>query len=180
MTMLKQLLSICLILLCIISCCEQHAEKKFLTQYEFEDYSLFSDVHIFIRGTDRYYNPIVFVSAPQLFDDSKYGCYVVVLDKNNQQVIRAGWMGEGPIEADTLTLKKMAQCFLDYRIPRLDVDKQGNVFVYLRDVETLALVRFTDGSEIEKQNNKCDEKGIHYWERKWKKVRGNRYRYESK
>ena len=57
-------------------------------------------------------------------------------------------MTEYDVEADTLKLQHLAQTFIMYRIPRLDVDTAGNVFVYLKDVETLALVRFIDEKEM--------------------------------
>ena len=55
---------------------------------------------------------------------------------------------------------------MKYEIPRLDVDEQGNVFIYLKDVETLALVRFVNESELMKRSK----------ETKWIKVKDNWYK----
>jgi len=41
---------------------------------------------------------------------------------------------------------------MKYKIPRMDVDTAGNVFIYLKDVETLALVRFANEDELQKRN----------------------------
>ena len=147
--MLKQIVTNCLIMLCFNSCIGQSEEKAFLAKYEFEDFSQFKNVSVIIRGGDSQRNPIIFVDAPHLVrDTSKVGCYVVILDKKNHQVIKAKWMTEYDVEADTLKLQHLAQTFIMYRIPRLDVDTAGNVFVYLKDVETLALVRFIDEKEM--------------------------------
>ena len=136
-------------MLCFNSCIGQSEEKAFLAKYEFEDFSQFKNVSVFIRGGDNQRNPIIFVDAPHLVrDTSKVGCYVVTLDKKTYQVIKAKWMTEYDVEADTLKLQHLAQTFIMYRIPRLDVDTAGNVFVYLKDVETLALVRFIDEKEM--------------------------------
>ncbi len=147
--MLKQIVTNCLIMLCFNSCIGQSEEKAFLAKYEFEDFSQFKNVSVFIRGGDNQRNPIIFVDAPHLVrDTSKVGCYVVMLDKKTTKVIKAKWMTEYDVEADTLKLQHLAQTFIMYRIPRLDVDTAGNVFVYLKDVETLALVRFIDEKEM--------------------------------
>jgi hypothetical protein len=136
-------------MLCFNSCIGQSEEKAFLAKYEFEDFSQFKNVSVFIRGGDNQRNPIIFVDAPHLVrDTSKVGCYVVMLDKKTTKVIKAKWMTEYDVEADTLKLQHLAQTFIMYRIPRLDVDTAGNVFVYLKDVETLALVRFIDEKEM--------------------------------
>lgn len=43
---------------------------------------------------------------------------------------------------------------MQYNISRLEVDEPGNVFVYLKDVEKLALVRFANENELQKRNKK--------------------------
>lgn len=53
-----------------------------------------------------------------------------------------------------------------YRIPRLDVDTTGNVFVYVKDIETLALVGFANENELQKRNK----------ETKWINIKSNWYK----
>ena len=136
------------------SCIGQSKEKAFLAKYEFEDFSQFKNVSVFIRGIDSERNPIIFVDAPHLVrDTSKVGCYVVILDKKNYRIINAKWtLTKDSVNADTVKLQHLAQAFIQYKIPRLQVDEQGNVFVYLKDVETLALVRFANENELQKRN----------------------------
>ena len=149
-----------------LSCIGQSKEKSF-SQYEFEDFSQFKNVSVFIRGGDSERNPIIFVDAPHLVrDTSKVGCYVVTLDKKNYQVIKAKWMTESIVNADTLKLQQLAQTFMQYKIPRLNVDEQGNVFVYLKDVETLALARFANENELQKRNKEV----------KWINIKHNWYK----
>lgn len=50
-------------MLCLNSCIEQSAEKAFLAKYEFEDFSQFKNVSIFIRSVDSERNPIIFITA---------------------------------------------------------------------------------------------------------------------
>ncbi len=154
-------------MLCFNSCIGQSKEKAFLTKYEFEDFSQFKNVSVFIRGGDSERNPIIFVNAPRLVrDTSNVGCYVVILDKKNYQVIKAGWMVEYDVKADTVKLQQLAQTFMQYKIPRLRVDGQENVFVYLKDVETLALVRFANENELQKRNKEI----------KWINIKHNWYK----
>lgn len=166
--MLKQIVTNCLIMLCFNSCIGPSYEKAFLSKYEFENFSQFENTSVFIRGGDCQGNPIIFINAPHwVRDTSKVGCYAVVLDKKSAQVIRAKWtLTESNVNADTLKLQQLAQTFMQYKIPRLKVDGQGNVFVYLKDVETLALVRFTNENELLKQSK----------EMKWVRIKKNWYK----
>ena len=75
-------------------------------------------------------------------------------------------MIEYDVEADTLKLQQLAQTFMRYRIPRLDVDTAGNVFVYVKDVETLALVGFANENELQKRSK----------ETKWINIKSNWYK----
>jgi hypothetical protein len=133
---------IAILLMCSLSqrCSQQREEKNFLDKYEHEDFSQFNGVSVFIRGGDSEKNPIIFVNAPHLIKDtSRVGYYVVTMDKNKYKVIKAKWMTEHYVEADTLKLQQLAQKFMKYKIPRMNVDTLGNVFIYLKDVETLSL-----------------------------------------
>jgi hypothetical protein len=67
-----------------------------------------------------------------------------LLDRKSYQVIQSHWMTDYDVDADTLKLQQLAQALMRYGIPRLSVDEQDNVFVYLKDVETLALARFAN------------------------------------
>jgi hypothetical protein len=83
-----------------------------------------------------------------------------------KQVIKAKWTTEYYVEADTIQLQHLAQTFIKYKIPQLNVDKQGNVFIYLADVETLALVKFANESELQKRSKEV----------KWVNVTSNWYK----
>ena len=162
---MRKLIIFCLIMLCFNSCIGP--EKVFVAKYEFEDFSQFKNVCVFVRDVDGERNPIIFVDAPHLVrDTSKEGCYGVTLNKKNYQVIKAGWAVEYDVKADTLKLQHLAQTFMQYKIPRLQVDEQGNVFVYLKDVETLALVRFANENELQKRNKEI----------KWINIKHNWYK----
>lgn len=87
-------------------CCAYFDKKAFLAKHEFEDFSQFKNVSLFIRGGDNERNPIICVDAPHLVrDTSKVGFYVVILDKKTDQVKKAKWMTEYDVEADTLQLQ---------------------------------------------------------------------------
>lgn len=165
--MIKQIMINCMILLCFNGCIGQSNEKKFLAKYEYMDFSQFKNASVFIRGVDSERNPIVFVDAPCMVrDTSKVGCYVVVLDRKNHRVLNARWMVEYDVEADTINLQQLAQMFIEFSIPRLEVDKQGNVFVYLKDAETLTMIRFSNENGLRKQTN----------DGKWIRIRGCWYK----
>lgn len=149
-------------------CAVYFHKNAFLAKNELEDFSQFNSVSIFIRGVDREKNPIIMINAPNLVNDSsKVGLYVVILDRKSYQIIETKWtLTEYHVDADTAKLQQLAQKFMQYEIPRLNVDEQGNVFVYLKDIETLALVRFTNESELQKQSK----------ETKWINIKGNWYK----
>ncbi|GHU86466.1 hypothetical protein FACS1894153_3580 [Bacteroidia bacterium] len=144
------------------SCTGTSYERTFLAKYEFEDFSQFNNVSIFYRGQN-----VIFIDAPNLvYDTERVGVCVIILDKNNQ-IIETKWtLTENNVNADTVKLQQLAQIFMKYEIPRLNVDKQGNVFVYLKDFETLALARFVNESELQKRSK----------ETKWVNVTSNWYK----
>lgn len=155
-----------LILFCCNSCIGPFYEKAFLSKYEFEDFSQFENASVFIRGGDDEGNPIIVIDAPLLVRDTpKVGCYVVIMDKEGDNVIRTKWtLTENNVDADSVKLQQLAQAFVQYNIPRLEVDEQGNVFVYLKDVETLALVRFANEKELQKRSKEMHWINIkHNW-----------------
>lgn len=166
--MLKQIVPTCLTALSLYSCIGQSNEKAFLDKYEFEDFSQFKNVSVFIRGQDIEKNPIVMVNAPSwVNDNAKTGLYVITLDKTNYQIINTKWtLTEGRVNADTVMIQQLAQTFMQYNISGLKVDEGGNVFAYLNDAETLSLVRFNDINETQKEDKKV----------KWIKNRHNWYR----
>lgn len=163
--MLKKVAICSLILLCINSCIEQSRREAFLSKYEFEDFSEFNNVHIFIRDEDSG-NPIVMMNAPNLVNDtSDIGLYVLQLDKNDYHVLDSKWTyGGEEIDADISKMQQLAKVFINYKIPRLYVDEAGNVFVYLKDVESLAMIRITDSLHFPKSFNHS-----------WVRIRGNWY-----
>lgn len=166
--MVKKII-ICLIIFSLImfsykSCFVKYRAKKFVDKYEFEDFSQFKNVSIFIRGFDEEKNPIIMIDAPYWIKDTNVGLYVVRLNKKNYRIIKTGWTWKKSKIADTIKLQRLAQAFIKYKIPRLDVDTAENVFVYIGDPETLALTRFADNNELLKH---CDM---------WKKFKGNWYK----
>lgn len=165
MNELKNIL-ISTIVLLLGSCCEQTKERVFLDQYEFEDFSQFKYVNVFKRGGDKNEQILAMFVSYLVNDISRTGCYLITLDKKNHQVIKAKWTTEYNVETDTAKLQQLAQTFMKYKIPRLNVDKAGNVFVYLANVETLAFVRFINESELQKRSK----------ETKWIKVKNNWYK----
>ena len=152
----------------LFSSCVVHNERAFLAKYEFEDFSQYKGVNIFKRGTDKYNNPFLVMDTQHFINGtSKVGCYVVILDKKNYQVTETKWTSTGTfVNADTIKLQQLAQTFMKYEIPHLNVDSAGNVFIYLKDIETLALVRFVNENELQKRSQ----------EMKWIKVKGSWYK----
>ena len=147
------------------SCVGVSYERAFLAKYEFEDFSQFKGVDMAFRGTDKHGNLGVFGYAPQLINDySKVGYYILILDRENYQVIETR-LARTEFSADTIKLQLLARTFIEYEIPRLKVDTQGNVFVYLKNFETLALARFAD-SDLPKYPHKWVEIGNNWYKPK--------------
>lgn len=166
--MLKQIIIIFLMISLFNSCIDQSEEKVFLDKFESESFSQFNGVDMILRGVDKYGNLIIFGFASQLIENSSMVIsYTVVLDKDNYQVIKTELgQAEYHFNADTAKLQHLAQLFTQYKIPRLNVDTAGNVFVYLKDFETLALVKFMSESELKKWSK----------ETKWTNVKGKWYK----
>jgi len=140
-----------LIMLLLGSCTGYSHEKTFLSKYEFEDFSQFNGVNIFYRGQN-----VIIIDAPHLVNDTaKVGYYVIVFDKKNSQIIETKWtLTENNVNADTVKLQQLAQAFMKYEIPRLNVDEDGNIFAYLKDIERFTLARFLNKSEMSKYTYK--------------------------
>ncbi|MBP1629140.1 MAG: hypothetical protein H6Q15_33 [Bacteroidetes bacterium] len=164
--MVKRIIINCLIILLLTSCLGQSKEKEFIVKNEFEDFSQFKGVNVFKRGGDKNQEILAMLVSYIVNDNKKEACYFVTMDKIKHQVIKAKWTTEYSVEADTLKLEQLAQTFMKYTIPRLDVDNVGNVFVYLKDVETISLARFIDESELQKRSK----------ETKWIKIKDNWYK----
>ena len=117
-------------------------ENLFISQYEFEDFSQFKGSSIFIRGVDLEKNPVVFINAPHLLNDTlRTGMYAVTIDKNSHNVIMSKWLTNYFNQADTLKLQKLAQKFISYKISGLIVDTNENTFVYLENIQHLSLAK---------------------------------------
>ena len=146
--------------------CASKYEKAFISKYNLEDFSQFNGVDMSFRGADKQNNLVIYGYAPDLINNtSKVGYYLIRLKKPDYQVVEMEWtLIENNVKADTIKLQHLAQTFIMYRIPRLNVDTAGNVFVYLKDVETLALVRFTDENELQKRSKEAKWINInHNW-----------------
>jgi len=164
--MRKQIMINCLTMILLTGCLGQSKEKAFIAKNEFEDFSKFKGVNVFKRGEDKNQEIIAIFVSCLVNDNSKKECYLVTLDKKNHQVIKAKWTTEYYVDKDTLMLQQLAQIFIKYKIPRLNVDNVGNVFVYLKDVETLALARFVDENELKKRSKEI----------RWIEVKDNWYK----
>jgi hypothetical protein len=147
------------------TCRHYFHQKEFAAKYEFEDFSRFNNTSVFIRGGDRERNLVGIIHAPHLVNDSsKRGSCIVKFDRKSRQLIQADWMTEPYVNADTVMLRHLSETFMNYKIVKLTVDTVSNVFVYLKDFETLGLVRFANENERQKST------------RKWRRVRGNWYK----
>ena len=152
----------------LFNSCATNYEKAFLAKYEFEDFSQFTGVDMIFRGTNKENNLVIYGYAPDLINNtSKAEFYLIVLNNQNHQVVEMDWkLLKNKVKADTIKLQHLAQTFIQYKIPRLKVDEQENVFVYLKDVETLALVRFANENELQKRNKEI----------KWINIKHNWYK----
>lgn len=159
------IITFCIILL--FWCCGGLTEEKaFLAKYEFEDFSQFKGIEVHKRGGDENHQMLTMILSELQNDSSNSGFYLVTLDKINFHVKEANWTNENYVYADTLKLHQLAQTFMNYKIPRLYVDTLENVFIYLKDIETLTLVRFANENEMLKRSK----------EMKWIKVKENWYK----
>lgn len=141
-------------------------KKAFLDKYELEDFSQFKKVNVFKRGGDENDQILAMDVSYFVNDTSKTGCYIVTLDKKKHYVTKAKWATEYHVDSDTAKLQQLAQIFMRYEIYRLTVDVAGNIFVYLKDIETLALVQFANEEELKKRSK----------ETKWINIKSNWYK----
>ena len=135
--------------------CEQHKrEKEFLDKYEYEDFSQFKGVNMDVRGYDDSGKIIITGSIDFLKNDSlKFGYYTLKMDTQDYDITYMHWIcADKEVELDTIKLQHLAKNFMKYQISRLDVDTAGNVFVYIKDFETRAFVRFANENELKKRS----------------------------
>lgn len=151
------------IILLLYNSCEQHKrEKEFLDKYEYEDFSQFKGVYMGIRGYDDSGKIIITGFIDFLKNDSlKFGEYTLKMDTQDYNIPYMYWIcADKEVELDTIRLKHLAQTFMKYKIPRLEVDTAGNVFVYIKDFETMAFVRFANENEMLKRSKEYTWKKI--------------------
>jgi hypothetical protein len=164
--MLKPIKINCLAMLLLSGCFGQSSQSAFIAKYEFEDFSIFKDIDMAFRGTNKQDNFFFFFYVPHLVKDSlNTGYYIVILDKETYHAIETKLTLIKNHVADTVKLQQLAQKFIKYKISRLNVDKQGNVFIYMKNIETLTLVRFVDENEL-----------VKYPHKKWNNIKGNWYK----
>jgi len=135
--------------------CEQHKrEKEFLDKYEYEDFSQFKGVNMDVRGYDDRGKIIITGRIDFLKNDSlKFGYYTLKMDTQDNNITYMHWIcADKEVELDTIKLQHLAKNFMKYQISRLDVDTAGNVFVYIKDFETRAFVRFANENELKKRS----------------------------
>ena len=135
--------------------CEQHKrEKEFLDKYEYEDFSQFKGVNMDVRGYDDSGKIIITGRIDFLKNDSlKFGYYTLKMDTQDNNITYMHWIcADKEVELDTIKLQHLAKNFMKYQIPRIDVDTAGNVFVYIKDFETRAFVRFANEDELKKRS----------------------------
>lgn len=157
-----------LMIILLNGCIGQSKEKMFITKYEFEDFSQFVGFDMIFRGTDRQGNFLIFGYGPIVKNDSsKELCnFAVTLDKNDYHAIETKWsLSQDCVDLDTLLLQQLTQKFMKYDIPRLSIDENGNVFVYLVDFETLTMARFVNESEL-----------LKYHHQEWINIKNNWYK----
>lgn len=158
-------LSVTIILVSHCSSCSK--EKDFIAEHEFDNFCLFHNTHVFIRGKDVTDNTIVMIHAPALVrDTSCCGLYVVTFDENNHLSNTKWTLTSATTDADTTMLQHIAKQFLNYNVQRLDVDSIGNVFVYLYDVETLSIVKVVSENKITRL---LKNKGVRHIQGEWYK-----------
>jgi len=129
-------------------------EKEFLNKYEYEDFSQFKGVNMDVRGYDDSGKIIITGSIDFLKNDSlKFGYYTLKMDTQDYNITYMHWIcADKEVELDTIKLEQLAKNFMKYKISRLDVDTAGNVFVYIKDFEIRAFVRFANEDELKKRN----------------------------
>ena len=129
-------------------------EKEFLDKYEYEDFSQFKGVNMDVRGYDDSGKIIITGRIDFLKNDSlKFGYYTLKMDTQDNNITYMHWIcADKEVELDTIKLQHLAKNFMKYQISRLDVDTAGNVFVYIKDFETRAFVRFANENELKKRS----------------------------
>ena len=151
------------IILLLYNSCEQHKrEKEFLDKYEYEDFSQFKGVNMEIRSYDDSGKILIPGRIDFLKNDSlKFGYYTLKMDTQDYNIPYMHWIcADKEVELDTIRLKHLAQTFMKYKIPGLYVDTAGNVFVYIKDFETMAFVRFANENERLKRSKEYTWKKI--------------------
>lgn len=161
------MISLCVTIILVSHCSSCSKEKDFITEHEFDNFSLFHNTHVFIRGKDVTDNTIVMIHAPALVrDTSCCGLYVVTFDENNHLSNTKWTLTSATTDADTTMLQHIAKQFLNYNVQRLDVDSIGNVFVYFYDVETLSIVKVVGEN---KTTRLLKNKGLRHIQGEWYK-----------
>lgn len=155
-------------MLSFVSCYRNTKEKAFLAQYEFEDFSNFCGTSMIVRGITENKDICIYGHISYLVNNTlKETPYYLIVDKKNYQIKKINFIkNKSSSINDSLILQQLVFTFMEYQVPRLEVDIDGNVFVYLKDVETLGMVKFANKDELLKRSK----------EMKWVRITENWYK----
>lgn len=157
----------CIILL-LTGCRNYVEEKKFLSKHELDDYSDFFEVNMIYRGVTKNNDLCVFgwykshIKTESLKDIS----YIMTIDSMSYCVNDIEFMRVNSYtKEDSVRLAQLSKKFLSYKIARIEMDENGNLYVYLKNFEKYSLVKFANDIEF-KKNRKSNG---------WKKIADSWY-----
>lgn len=144
-------------------CFDYYKKISFISQYESDDFSRFRGVSMMLRGTDSADNYVIY-GEKELYHNVCSIPFTIVVDQRTLLIVNLDSSQKERL--DSIEFQQLIYSFFKYDIPRIDVDLNDNVYIYIKDFETLAMVRFTNGIEFTHEAT----------EREWKKIKGNWYK----
>jgi len=130
----------------IASCSnDDDAIRTFVSSYQDEDFTTFTNSYVHIRGRDSNGDLIIFAGS-----DIEGECkspLVITIDEGTKEIISTNNhlnLNEGNCKADEEKMNKLALEFLEYKVGFIHVDKNNNAFFILNGEDRPNLVRFSN------------------------------------
>jgi hypothetical protein len=138
--------------------------KKFVEQYKDENFEVFKNTSMFIRGAASDGGEIVFAYDEPISSTLNNGAYVITIDDTRKKIKNTSChLMKDSTVVDKKKLERLVIKFIEYPISYLGVDSSNNVFINLKINESPDLIRFSDLKyKTEKYKN-------------WKQIKGNWY-----
>ena len=148
---------------CMLISCQIRQFETFVDKHGTENFNEFRNKGFAIRNYDESNNAVVFISSDLNRADVN-GPYIVSIDESSRVIKKTDLTLSLSKNIDTNELNALALKFMEFKVQKLSVDSNGNIFIGIKSNDRADLIYFSDDNyRIRAYKN-------------WKRLSGNWYR----